>query len=54
MTSANGGTDAGRYPCDGWVDKLEPTLFTTVICFEENHEDSLINDLQEKTLTISY
>ena len=25
MTSANGGTYAGRYPCDGWVDNLEPT-----------------------------
>ena len=25
MTSANGGTSAGQYPCDGWVDDLEPT-----------------------------
>ena len=25
MTSANGGTYAGQYPCDGWVDDLEPT-----------------------------
>ena len=26
MTSANGGIYAGRYPCDGWVDNLEPTV----------------------------
>ena len=25
MTSANGGTYAGQYPCDGWVENLEPT-----------------------------
>ena len=25
MTSANGGNYAGQYPCDGWVDNLEPT-----------------------------
>ena len=24
MTSANGGTYAGRYPCDGWVGNPEP------------------------------
>ena len=33
MTSTNGGTYAGQYTCDGWVDKLEPTLFITIICF---------------------
>ena len=33
MTSANGGTYAGQYPCDGWVDNLESTLFATIICF---------------------
>ena len=26
MTSANGGIYAGQYPCDGWVDNLEPTV----------------------------
>ena len=25
MTSANHGTYTGQYPCDGWVDNLEPT-----------------------------
>ena len=25
MTSASNGTYAGQYPCDGWVDNLEPT-----------------------------
>ena len=33
MTLANGGTYAGQYPCDGWVDNLEPTLLIAVICF---------------------
>ena len=27
-TSANGGTSAGRYPCDGLVENLEPTRLT--------------------------
>ena len=25
MTSANGGNYAEQYPCDGWIDNLEPT-----------------------------
>ena len=60
MTSANGGTYAGQYPCDGWVDSLEPTLLITVILFlikrhnEENRYDSLVNYLQDKTLIIPY
>ena len=29
MTTANGGTYARQYPCDGWVDTLEPTLCVT-------------------------
>ena len=33
MTLVNGGTYAGQYPCDGWVDNLEPTLLMTVFCF---------------------
>ena len=33
MISANGGTYAGPYPCDGWVDKLKPTLLIAMICF---------------------
>ena len=33
MTSANGGTNAGQYPCHGKVDNLEPTLFITTIDF---------------------
>ena len=33
MTLVNGGTYVGIYPCDDWVDNLEPTLLTTVICF---------------------
>ena len=33
MTSANGGTYTGQYPCDGWVDNLEPTLLVTIIFF---------------------
>ena len=31
MTSANGATYAGQYPCDGWVDNLEPTVLITII-----------------------
>ena len=26
MTTANGGTYAGQYSCDIWVDNLEPTF----------------------------
>ena len=35
MIPANGGTYAGQYPCDGWIDNLEPTLLlvTYVLCF---------------------
>ena len=33
MTSANGGTYSGEYPCDGWADNLEPTLLKNIICF---------------------
>ena len=28
-----GTSQAPQYPCDGWVDNLEPTLLITVICF---------------------
>ena len=31
MTPSNGGTYAGQYPCDGWVDNLETTLLTTIL-----------------------
>ena len=27
MTSASGGAYPGKYPCDGWVDNLEPTFY---------------------------
>ena len=30
MSSANGGTYARQYPCDGWVDNLEPTLLLII------------------------
>ena len=33
MTSANGGTYGGQYPCDDWVDNLETTLSITITCF---------------------
>ena len=33
MTPANGGTYAGQYPCDGWVDNLETTLLTTCLLY---------------------
>ena len=32
MTPANGGTYAGQYPCDGWVDNLEPTAVVVLSC----------------------
>ena len=32
MTSANDGAYGGQYPCDGWVDNLEPMLLITNIC----------------------
>ena len=35
-TSANGGTYAGQYPCDGWVENLEPTLITITYCISLN------------------
>ena len=33
ITSANGGTYAGQYPCNGWVDNLKSTRLITNICF---------------------
>ena len=33
MTSTNGGTYAGQYACDDWVDNLETTLSITITCF---------------------
>ena len=33
MTSVSGGTYAGQYQCDGWVDNLEPTLFIILSYF---------------------
>ena len=29
MTSANDETYAGQYPCDSWVESMEPTLLIT-------------------------
>ena len=53
MTSANGETYAGQYPCDGWVDSLEPTLLMTCFGFliqEHNlkKDMTVIDYLQDK------
>ena len=53
MTPANGGTYAGQYPCDGWVDSLEPTLLMTCFGFliqEHNlkKDMTVIDYLQDK------
>ena len=50
MTSANGGTYARQYPCDGWVDNLEPTLLVTIIYFliQAHNLKPLMNYLQAK------
>ena len=29
-TSANGGTYAGQYPCDGWVENLKPAIIVVI------------------------
>ena len=53
MTSANGGTFARQHPCDGWVDKLEPTLLTAIICFRtqrHNPKKTISELLQHKKL----
>ena len=57
MISANGGTYAGQYPCEGRVDDLEPNLLITIICFliQGNNLKKTINHyLQDKKLIISY
>ena len=43
MTSANGGNYTGQYPCDRWVDNLEPKLLIHLFSeaetpSEENHK----------------
>ena len=57
MTSANGGTYAGQYPCDGRVDNLKPTLLIHIIRFlieGHNLKKTLMNYLQHKTLISTY
>ena len=59
MTLVNGGTYAGHYPCDGWVDNLEPTvLIMTVICFPIQgynlKKTATINYLQDEKFINSY
>ena len=46
MTSANGEIYGGHYPCDGWVENLEPTLSMTVICLIRGHNLKKLDDTQ--------
>ena len=57
MTTANGGTQAGQYPCDDWVDRLKPTLLITLFVFgfsDTVRTQPLMSYLQDKKLVISY
>ena len=47
MTSANGGTYAEKYPCDGWVDNLEPTLLLPVFFLIQGHNPNSTTNLRE-------
>ena len=50
MTSANGRTYAGHYPCDGWVDNLEPTISMTIFLIQgHNLKKPLINYQKKST-----